>query len=67
MENIIQTATAVRNYDCDYIDEETHKKVFCVTVETEDDVVEYISFDNEIEALSYIDFFGGFMQHCNNK
>lgn len=65
MENIIQTATAVRNYDCDYIDEETHKKVFCVTVETEDDIGEYISFDNEREALSYVDFFNGLVKYIN--
>jgi hypothetical protein len=65
MENIIQTATAVRNYDCDYIDEETHKKVFYVTVETEDDVVEYISFDDEREASSYVDFFNGFVKYIN--
>lgn len=65
MESIIQIATAVRNYDCDYIDEETHKKVFYVTVETEDDVVEYISFDDEREALSYVNFFNGLVKHIN--
>lgn len=65
MKNTIQTATAVRNYDCDYIDEETHNKVFCVTVETEDDAVEYISFDNEREALSYVDFFNGLVKYIN--
>ncbi len=65
MENIIQTATAVRNYDCDYIDEETHKKVFYVTVETEDGVMEYISFDDEREALSYVNFFNGFVKYIN--
>lgn len=65
MENIIQTATAVRNYDCDYIDEETHKKVFYVTIETEDDVMEYISFYDEREALSYVDFFNGLVKYIN--
>jgi hypothetical protein len=65
MENLIQT-TAVRNYDCDYINEETHKKVFYVTIETDDDVVEYLSFDTEREAISYIDFFNGFVQYTNN-
>ena len=65
MENIIQIATAVRNYDCDYIDEETHKKVFYVTIETEDDIAEYISFDNEREALSYVDFFNGLVKYIN--
>ncbi len=57
---------AVRNYDADDLGEDLKKK-FYVTIETDDDVLEYVSFDNEEEAISYIKFFNGFIQHCNSR
>lgn len=44
---------AVRCEDCDYI--EDGKKVFYATIETENDVVDYISFESEIEVYDFIE------------
>jgi hypothetical protein len=46
---------AVRCYDADYISE--GKLVFYVTIETDLDVLDYISFDTENDAFTFIDFY----------
>jgi|688.fasta_scaffold111312_11 hypothetical protein len=52
------TYKAVRCYDCDYI--ENGKKIFYATLETEDEVIDYISFESETDANTFI-------QYYNNK
>ena len=46
---------AVRCEDCDYI--ENGKKIFYATLETEHEVVDYISFDSERDAFTFIEYY----------
>ena len=47
---------AIRNFDADYIDENSNKR-FYVSLETDDDVVDYISFDTEDDAFTFIQYY----------
>jgi hypothetical protein len=47
---------AIRNFDADYIDENSNKR-FYVSLETDDDVIDYISFDTENDAFTFIEYY----------
>lgn len=48
---------AIRNYDADYISEFSGKKLFYVSLETENDVIDYISFESEYDADTFIIYY----------
>lgn len=47
---------AIRNFDADYIDENSNKR-FYVSLETDDDIIDYISFDTENDAFTFIEYY----------
>lgn len=49
---------ALRNYDCDFV--ENDKKIYYATIENECEILDYISFNNEIDCFTFI-------QYYNNK